>query len=67
MVIGSAVRFDLYSEKRGNLGHMIPVDHDGGRPAVDDRPCAGPQSIGKLSGCWRRVGRPDYKFLFPRV
>ena len=67
MVIGSAFRFDLDSEKRGHLERVIAVDYDGGRPAVDDRPCARPQSIGKFSGCWRRVGRPDYKFLFPRV
>ena len=31
MVIGSAFRFDLDSEKRGHFGCMIAVDYDGGR------------------------------------
>ena len=57
----------LDSEKRGYLGHMIAVDHDHGRPAVDHRPCARRQSFGEFAGGRHRVARPDHEFLVPGV
>ena len=36
LVIGILFRVDVYNKKRGNLGRVVAVSYDDGRPAVDD-------------------------------
>ena len=67
LVVRTSFRFDLDSEKRGHLGHVIAVDHNHGRPAIDHRPCARRQYLGEFAGRRHRVARPDHEFLVPRV